>query len=53
MGIEETELAANMVITVEPHIGAEELFLGLEDMVLVTETGGESLTQFPWVPFEL
>jgi Xaa-Pro aminopeptidase len=54
MGVEDMELATNMVLAVEPHIAIEGSYLlGNEDMVLVTEAGGESLTQFPKTPLEL
>jgi Xaa-Pro aminopeptidase len=47
MGFEETKLAANMVLAIEPRIAVEERYLmGVEDMVLVTDHGGEALTRF-------
>lgn len=54
MGIEELELAANMVLAIEPRIAIQGIYLlGNEDMVLVTENGGQPLTQFPKTPLEL
>lgn len=54
MGIEETALAANMVLAIEPRLALDDMYLlGNEDMVLVTEDGGRALTQFPKTPLEL
>ena len=47
MGIEETKLAANMILAIEPRIAVEDHYLmGVEDMVLVTDHGGEALTKY-------
>jgi Xaa-Pro aminopeptidase len=47
MGVEETKLAANMVLAIEPRIAVEHRYLmGVEDMVLVTDSGGEALTRY-------
>jgi len=54
MGIEETRLAANMVLAIEPRIATDAMWVfGNEDMVLVTDTGGVPLTHFPKTPLEL
>jgi Xaa-Pro aminopeptidase len=54
MGMEETPLAANMLITVEPRIAIDNMYLvGNEDMVWVTEEGGKPLTHFPKTPLAL
>lgn len=46
MGVEETKLAAGMVLAIEPRISVQDMYLlGSEDMVLVTEIGGEPLTK--------
>ena len=54
MGIEETPLAENMVLAIEPRLSLGDVYLlGNEDMVWVTEDGGKALTQFPKTPLEL
>ncbi len=47
MGVENTRLASNMVLAIEPRIalGVSSL-IGVEDMVLITENGGEPLISF-------
>jgi len=52
MGVEETPLAANMTLAIEPRVVLGEQVIGHEDVVLVTPTGGESLNSFPKGPFE-
>lgn len=48
MGPDETPLQENMVIAIEPRLAVDGKYLvGIEDMVLVTNDGGELLTQFP------
>ncbi len=52
--VEETELAANMVLAIEPRVSLNDIYLfGIEDMVLITEEGGVPLTQFPKTPLEI
>lgn len=52
--VEETKLAANMVLAIEPRVSLNDTYLfGNEDMVLVTEAGGVPLTQFPKTPLEI
>lgn len=54
MGTEETPLAANMLLAIEPRIAIDDMYLlGNEDMVLVTEEGGKPLTAFARTPLEL
>jgi Xaa-Pro aminopeptidase len=54
MGTEETPLAANMVLAIEPRLTCDGIYLlGNEDMVLVTQSGGVSLTEFPREPLEI
>ncbi len=54
MGIEDTPLAANMVLAIEPRLALDDMYLvGNEDMVWVTEDGGKPLTAFPKTPLEL
>jgi Xaa-Pro aminopeptidase len=53
MGVEETALAENMTLAIEPRIEVGGYLVGHEDVVLVTAGGGESLNQFPKTPFEL
>lgn len=51
MGTEETPLAENMVLAIEPRLSFDDIYLlGNEDMVLVTKAGGVSLTNFPKEP---
>jgi Xaa-Pro aminopeptidase len=51
MGTEEMPLAENMVLAVEPRLSPDDIYLlGNEDMVLVTKTGGVSLTKFAREP---
>ncbi len=52
--VEQTELAANMVMAIEPRVSLNDEYLfGSEDMVLITEDGGVPLTQFPKTPLEI
>jgi Xaa-Pro aminopeptidase len=54
MGVEETPLEANMVLAIEPRLSIDDRYLmGIEDMVLVTETGGEALTHYPFDNLEI
>ena len=47
MGMEETKLAAGMVLAIEPRIAPNRKYIvGFEDMLLVTESGFESLTKY-------
>jgi Xaa-Pro aminopeptidase len=47
MGVEETKLAAGMVLAIEPRIAPNRKYIvGFEDMLLVTESGFESLTKY-------
>jgi len=47
MGIEETKLASGMVLAIEPRISIQDIYImGSEDMVLVTDAGGEPLTKY-------
>jgi Xaa-Pro aminopeptidase len=51
MGTEETPLAENMVLAIEPRLSNDDIYLlGNEDMVVVTNTGGVALTRFPKEP---
>ena len=51
---EATPLAANMVLAVEPRLAlGDHYLLGVEDMVVVTESGGVSLNGFEKEPFEI
>jgi Xaa-Pro aminopeptidase len=52
--VEDTPLAANMTLAIEPRIAMDDLYLfGNEDVVLITESGGVPLNQFPKQPLEL
>ena len=52
--VEETELAANMVLAIEPRISIQSMYLvGNEDVVLVTEGGAEPMNHFEKTPLEL
>lgn len=43
-----------MILAIEPRIAINDTYiLGLEDMVLITEEGGVSLTQFEKQPLEI
>ncbi len=54
MGVEETRLAANMVLAIEPRVAIQDRWVfGNEDMTLITEDGGVSLHKFPKTPLEL
>jgi len=54
MGMEEMQLRANMMITVEPRIILDgQWLMGNEDMVLVTESGADVLTTTPVDELEL
>jgi len=53
MGVEETQLAANMVLAIEPRITDGRYLYGNEDMTLITEDGGVPLTQFEKLPLEI
>lgn len=46
VGVDETRLEPNMVLTCEPGLSMENLGSAIEDMVLVTETGREQLTKY-------
>jgi Xaa-Pro aminopeptidase len=51
---EATPLQTNMVLAIEPRLALGEMnLLGVEDMVLVTETGGVSLNRFEKEPLEI
>lgn len=51
--VEETLLAENMILAIEPRIAVENYLFGIEDMVLVSQEGGVPLTQFPREPLEI
>ena len=54
MGIEDTRLAAGMTLAIEPRVvEAERHLIGTENVVLVTQSGGEALNRFPAGPLEL
>jgi Xaa-Pro aminopeptidase len=53
MGIEETLLADNMVLAIEPRVLVDGFLIGHEDMVHVTPTGGVSFTHFDRDEFEI
>jgi Xaa-Pro aminopeptidase len=53
MGFESMELKENMVFTIEPRIALDGYLYGNEDMILLTAGGAESLTNYPWNPFEV
>jgi Xaa-Pro aminopeptidase len=51
---EATPLQANMVLAIEPRLALGEMYLvGVEDLVLVTESGGVSLNHFAKEPLEV
>jgi Xaa-Pro aminopeptidase len=51
---EATPLQANMVLAIEPRLAVDGMYLvGVEDMVLVGESGGVSLNSFEKEPFEI
>lgn len=51
---EATPLQANMVLAIEPRLALGETYLvGVEDMVVVTESGGVSLNRFEKEPLGL
>jgi len=51
---EETLLKENMVLAIEPRVVLNDIYtLGIEEMVLITPDGGESLTQFERTPLGL
>lgn len=51
---EETLLKENMVLAIEPRVVVNDIYtLGIEEMVLITPDGGESLTQFERTPLGL
>jgi Xaa-Pro aminopeptidase len=51
---EDTKLAANMVLAVEPRVVIDDAYMfGVEDAVLVTDSGGESLNSFEKEPLEI
>lgn len=51
---EATPLQTNMVLAIEPRLALGEMYLlGVEDMVVVTETGGVSLNRFEKEPLEI
>ncbi len=51
---EETPLAANMVLAIEPRVVVDgQYVIGVEDMVLITESGGETLTRFEKASLDL
>jgi Xaa-Pro aminopeptidase len=47
VGVDETLLARNMVISLEPMLCMKDFGVGAEDTVLVTEGGREALTKLP------
>jgi Xaa-Pro aminopeptidase len=52
--VEETPLAENMVLAIEPRIQVGDRYLlASEDEVLVTPAGGVSFSRFPKAPLEL
>ena len=53
MGVEETPLAENMTLAIEPRIQSGDYLIGHEDVVRITADGGEPLNGFPKQPFEL
>lgn len=51
---EATPLQANMVLAIEPRLALGEMYVvGVEDMVVVTESGGVSLNRFEKEPFAI
>jgi Xaa-Pro aminopeptidase len=51
---EATPLQAGMVLAIEPRLALDETALvGVEDMVVVTESGGRSLNRFEKEPLEM
>lgn len=51
---EATPLQANMVLAIEPRLALGEMYLvGVEDLVVVTESGGVSLNRFEKEPLEV
>jgi Xaa-Pro aminopeptidase len=49
--VEETLLAENMVLAIEPRVTPDDSYIfGIEDMVVITNEGGVPLTKFPWRP---
>lgn len=54
MGVEDTPLAAGMVLAIEPRVvEAGRHLIGTENVVVVTPSGGDTLNQFPAGPLEL
>jgi Xaa-Pro aminopeptidase len=51
--VEETKLLENMVLAIEPRVSLNNYLYGIEDMVLVTGSGGVPLTKFPLTPLEI
>ena len=52
--VEETELAANMVMAIEPRVSLKDKYLlGIEEMVHITDDGGIPFTKFPNMPLEI
>jgi Xaa-Pro aminopeptidase len=51
--VEETKLLENMVLAIEPRVSLNNYLFGIEDMVLVTGSGGVPLTKFPLTPLEI
>jgi Xaa-Pro aminopeptidase len=53
MGVEETLLATNMVLAIEPRVTDGRYLYGNEDMTLITEDGGVPLTRFDKLSLEI
>jgi len=53
IGFESIDLKENMVFTIEPRIALGGYLYGNEDMIHLTTNGAESLTNYPWDPFEV
>jgi Xaa-Pro aminopeptidase len=53
MGREDTPFAAGMVVAIEPRLVQDDRIFGIENTVLVTPTGAETLNRYPAGPLEL